>query len=332
MSTTNHLPMKLQLYYLAFVTVIAPLSAISQNCNFVLKDGSKFVSTAYSWTNPNLYDPKFQKLPDDKKDELISKYNSEVSSGKIPPASTYPLTFNVKKTSLAQGGDEYKLTVNVGGIDYSSYMICKNDTLTSYRNKDVVYVPDGKGGSLGFTIQGPQKLPLSLKVGDKLPSYEDISVLYPQNFNTTQKVYVTENYGSAGTALVEYQVAAKQTFALSSLALHFMFAEVTAEENIIISGEPYKAFVIESQSWNKGKMDVSFTTAYSDVNEWAKKGIDKMQANYDKMMKRKQYTNELGYMVTYQRLWFVPSIGIVKTESFDNFGGIAGGSDTTAIE
>jgi len=128
-------------------------SSFSQNCNLAIKDGSKLTLTAYSWTNPNLYDPKFQKLKDDKKDEQILAYNESVLSGKVAPASTYPMIFTVKKAAAEIGGDEYALTTSIAGKDYSAYVLCKNDTLYSYRNKGVVDLPDGKGGSLGLPFK-----------------------------------------------------------------------------------------------------------------------------------------------------------------------------------
>jgi hypothetical protein len=165
------------------VALLIGSSSFAQNCNLAIKDGSKITITAYSWTNPNLYDAKFQKVDGAKKDEQILAYNQSVLSGKLAPASTYPMTFMVKKGVAETGGDEYKLTTNIAGKEYSSYVLCRGDTLFSYRNKGVVDLPDGKGGSQGFTIQSPQILPVSLKIGDTLPSYEDISFLYPQTFD-----------------------------------------------------------------------------------------------------------------------------------------------------
>lgn len=316
-----------KLHLIAFVMMITSYTALSQDCNLAYKDGSKFTSTAYSWTNPHLYDPKFQKLKDDKKDELIDNYNNDVLSGKIPPASTYPMTFSVKKATLSTGGNEYTLTMNIGGKDYSSYLICKDDTMYSYRNKGVVELPDGKGGSLGFTIQSPSKIPLNIKVGDKLPSFSDLSFLNPITTETRTKYIQME-----GDYMVTYSLKALETLSFSSNTIHHMFAEVTGEEEITISGTKYKAYIIESEKWNKGKMDKSVVTAYSDVNEAFKKGMEKMQTKSDKMMIKKGVTNELGYTVSYLKEWFVPALGIVKTESYDNLGGIAGGSNTTELK
>lgn len=299
----------------------------AQDCNFAFKDGGKLTSTAYSWTNPYVYDPKFQKLKDEKKDELIASYNADVLSGKIAPSGTYPYTFTVKKNALASGATEYILTTNIAGKDYSSFLVCKGDTLFSYRNKGPVLLNDANGKELGFTIQDPQKMPLNLKVGDKLPTFNDISFLYPTTSETrTKYVQVVEDY------MVIYSLKALETLSFSSHTIHYMFAEVTGEEELVFAGTKYKAYTIESQTWTKGKMDMSVVTAYRDVNEACKKGMDKTMAKAEKMMVKKGVTNELGYMVSYLKEWYVPQLGIVKTETYDKFGGIAGGSLTTSIE
>lgn len=323
------------------VTIIAALfsgySAFSQNCNLAIKDGGKLTLTAYSWTNPNLYDPKFQKLKDDKKDEQILAYNQSVSSGSLAPASTYPMVYTIKKETAKSGGDEFTLTMTIAGKEYSSYGLCKNDTLYSYRNKGVVELPDGKGGSLGFAIQSPQILPVNLKVGDKLPTYEDINFLYPTSSEKRLKMVFTKvipetDTHYANTVWGTIEVDGRQTLTFSSRIIHYMYAEVTGEEEVTISGTKYKAYLIESETWNKGKMDVSYETNYKEVNDYYAKITEKGQKKFDKMMLRKGLTNELGFSVSYLKEWFVPSLGIVKSESYDNLGGIAGGMVVTGLE
>lgn len=321
----------------ALVIMFTSYSTFSQNCNLAIKDGSKLTLTFYSWTNPNLYDPKFQKLKDDKKDEQILAYNQSVLTGKIAPASTYPMTFTTKKTTSTNGGDEYIVTTTIAGKDYSGYALCKNDTLYSIRNKGVIYLLDGKGDSLGFSIQSPQILPTKMKVGDKLPTYDDISFLYPTSSEKRLKMVFTEvipetntHYASSIWGTIE--VNGRQTLTFSSRLIHYVNAEVTGEEEVTIGGVKYKAYIIESETWNKGKMDVSYETNFKEVDEYYAKLTEKGQKKFDKMMLRKGNTNELGFSVSYLKEWFVPTIGIVKSESYDNLGGIGGGMSITGIE
>jgi hypothetical protein len=47
-------------------------AGFSQNCVMALKDGGKMTIVLKSWVNPLLYDPKFLKAKEDKKDEQIA--------------------------------------------------------------------------------------------------------------------------------------------------------------------------------------------------------------------------------------------------------------------
>jgi hypothetical protein len=329
--------MKKTTYLMAIVLLFTSYTTFSQNCNLVIKDGSKLTLTFYSWTNPNLYDPKFQKLKQDKKDEQILAYNQSVLTGKLAPASASPMTFTTKKITSTTGGDEYIVTTTIAGKDYSGYALCKNDTLYSIRNKGVIYLLDAKGDSLGFTIQSPQILPTKMKVGDKLPTYEDISFVNPTASKQRLKMVYTKSIPEtdthyAGSVWGTVEVNGKQTLSFSSRMIHYVNAEVTGEEEVVISGTTYKAFIIESETWNKGKMDVSYETSYKDVNDYYAKLVEKGQKKFDKMMLRKGNTNELGFSVSYLKEWFVPTIGIVKSENYDNLGGIGGGMSITGIE
>src|SRR4051812_1567584 len=101
--------------------------SFSQDCNLIYKDGAKIKLLIKSWTNPLMGDMKFLKQKDEKRDEQIIKYNSDVAAGKIPPTSTYPLSYTVSK-AVIPAGDEYRLGVNIAGKDYFSFVVCKNDT------------------------------------------------------------------------------------------------------------------------------------------------------------------------------------------------------------
>ena len=80
----------------AFVTaLLVGTTAFSQNCNMVLKDGSKSTLTITTFTNPHLANTDFPDESDDKKTELISTYNADVMSGKIAPATNYQMVFNI---------------------------------------------------------------------------------------------------------------------------------------------------------------------------------------------------------------------------------------------
>jgi hypothetical protein len=324
------------------VAVSGSMSAYSQDCNIAIKDASKLAIEVYSWTNPNLYDPKFQKLSDDKKDEQVMNYNLQVSSGQLTPFSTTTIKYNVKKEQPKDGADQYTLTTNVAGKDYSSYVFCKSDSIFFYRNLGSVEMPDGKGGSMGFMIQGVQILPLKMKVGDKLSTYDDLMVLYPSTFDQTLKRTLLETtgrtvYGDPLASSVQYKlkqidVKVKETFNFSTHTVHYKNALVTAEEEVTVGGVQYKAYVISSETWTKPSMTVSYETADEAVKKSEKKTNEIIQESLTKTP-RKQSTNTLGYTVSYLKEWFIPQIGaIARTELYDAMGGIISRVSLSALE
>jgi hypothetical protein len=138
------------------------------------------------------------------------------------------------------------------------------------------------------------------------------------------------HYASSVWGTIE--VNGKQTLSFSSRMIHYMNAEVTGEDEITINGIKYKALIIESETWYKPKIDVSYESNYKDVNEYYAKMKAKGQKKLDKMMLRKGNTNELGFSISFLKEWYVPGIGIVKSETYDNLGGIGGGMSVTASE
>lgn len=317
-------------------------SAVSQNCNLAIKDGSKIALTSYSWVMPGLYDLKFQKLKEEQRDEKVLAFNETVSSGKLSPATTNPMIYVIKKEAPKDGADQYTMTVTVAGKDYTSYIFCKADSLFFYRRLGPIDMPDGKGGSIGFMLWGAQVLPLKLKVGDKLPTYDDMLVLYPQTIDATVKknVFNTVGHnviGDPAASSVRYNVSQvdvkiKETLHFSQHTVHYMNAIVTGEEEVNIGGVKYKAYIINSETWAKPKLDVDIETADKEVRKGARKAFEQAQEFLTKSPK-KQSTNSIGYTVTYLKEWFVPAIpGVVKSEIYDAYGSIAATVSVTSVQ
>jgi hypothetical protein len=341
-------------------TILLSVTVISQNCGQGIKDGGKLTLVIQSWANPLLQEGKFLKAKDEKKDEQIAAYNTDVQSGKIAAASNYPMSFLFKKSTV-KGLDEYTMTTTISGVDYSSYLFCNHDTLYQFRNLGVVRIGTAEN-PVGETVQGAQILPTNMKVGDVLPTFQDYSFLYPQTMDATVKIrtsagfrmssdlkdgtYISSSTGSFTNGLhyentpheifKQVPVNVKETFSFSGHTINYVHALVKSEEQVTISGVSYKAFVIESETWNNTKMtadyksvDKKFTTEQisADIASQDKKVEKKMERQALKI----GYLNELGYNVTYKKEWFVPAIGIVKTIAFDTFGGISTIMTTTEL-
>ena len=330
--------------------------SIAQNCAMAIKDGAKSTILFQSFTNPLAADPKFMKAKDEQKQLQIDAYNAQVMSGTLAPASTTSMQFSIAKKDIPTGV-EYKIGYKVGEVTYYSHVACSNDTIYSFRNREPIMVGTADN-PLGYSLQGPTVYPMNMKVGDILPVCEDLGFLFPtstdmmvkksvfSHMNTTSSsengFYVDSYTGQSGVGpytktktsavfkLIDVQV--RQTLSFSSHAYQNMNAHITGEEQVTVGGVAYKAFVIESESWSKMKMDVSYDSEDAAVNKEQEAFALKVQNKMAKQAMRKQFTNKLGYMVSYSKTWFVPQLGsAVKSIAYDMHGGISSIMTTTEV-
>lgn len=344
------------------IAMLTGANTFSQNCDMALKEGGKMTILIQSWVDPLLFDPKFLKAKEDKKDEQIAAFNADVMANKVALASNTPMYFKITKGDV-KGWNEYTLTTTASGIDYSGYLFCNHDTVYQYRDRGIVTI--GKAENpVGEAIHGVQRLPVTMKVGDVLQPYQDYSFIYPQTMDASVKhkvsdgLRVSRDYKSSGSfinsetgqfengphidiSLKEVfklvDVALKQTFSFSSHTINYVNAKVTAEEQVTISGVNYKAFIIESETWISNDMSATYESVDKKfTNEQLKSDIAAEDKKVEKKMARQSlkmgYTNSLGYNVTYKKEWFVPQIGIVKTAAFDTYGGISSLMTTTELQ
>lgn len=341
--------------------IVLGVSTQAQQCGQAIKDGGKLTLVIQSWTNPLLADSKFLKSKEEKKDEQIAAYNADVQSGKIPPASNYPMSFTFKKGNV-DGWDQFKLTTTIAGTDYSSYLFCNQDTLYQFRNLGVVRIGTAEN-PVGETFQGAQKLPTTMKVGDVLPPFQDFGMLYEQKMDNTVKIRVSdgfktynkigfgdfrdandgnkEKYGLNTTptpyeVFKQVPVDIKEKFTFSMHTINYAHSLVKSEEQVTVSGISYKAFVIESETWNNAAMSVDYQSADKkftteqlmlQITDIDKRGSKRLERQALKM----GYINEAGYNVTFKKEWFVPELGIVKTIAYDTYGGISTVMTTTEL-
>lgn len=335
------------------------MQAYSQDCPLLLKDGNKLKLKVRTYSNSLVYDQKFQKeKKEDKKNEMVAAFNKEIESGAKAPANVTDIIYTAKGGKASDGNLAYMLTTTIAGTDYSSYIVCSGDTLYLSRNVGPVEMPDGKGGIYGHTIQGVQKLPLKLKVGDVLPSYSDISVIYPSTTDITVKKQVFSHYTSntskefgfytdsrtnvqgfgsylktsSQAVYNSIDVNVRKTVSGSGHAVNYAVAMVTAEEDVTVNGKKYRAYVIDSEKWLKVTLTEDFATADESVAREQKAQSEKIKDGLGKFMTKKGYTNSLGYVVTYIREWYVPEIGVVRTVAYDTFGVIANETVLTGLE
>ena len=342
MTRTSHV------LFASLLALVPGSLAIAQTCQLAIPENGTSTLSIRTFAGPMMTDPKFMKLKDEKKDAAVAAFNAGVAAGTIAPASNTDMVFNIKK-AVVEAGDEYTVSYNVGGVDYASYVVCKDDTLYIARNRGVMMVGPADN-PIGFTIQGIQKVPVHLKVGDVLEPYEDASFLFPTSTDITVKKSVfshmststTDGFGFATDSRTGEQgfgqytktttsavyknidVAVRQTLSFSSHSIQGMNTVVTGTEEVTVAGVKYTAYIIESESWSKGALTTTYESADEAVNRQQEAFAAKIQAKQERLMLKKGFTNELGYMVMYGKTWFVPQLGGgVIIESYDLTGAIS---------
>lgn len=332
---------------IAIATVFSGSPAFSQNCKMGIKDGSKLTLQITTFSNSQ------------KKDEKVAAFNVDALAGKIKPETHYDMVFIIKKKELIDA-DEYALGYTVGGVEYFSYVVCRNDTIYSCRNRGVVKIGTAED-PIGYTIQGIQTLPMNLKIGDVLPTYEDFGFLFPTSADVTLKKRVFSHYEKQGShsdfgfftdtqtgksgfgsynktpadkaVYKTIDVEARKTISLTSHSIQGVNQRVTGEEEVTVSGVKYKAYIIEAESWSKSNFNTQYESLDEELNAAQSEADKKIGVKMEKLMTRRKFTNKLGYMVMYSTAWFVPELGTnVKSISYDLFGGISTIMTTTKLE
>ncbi len=313
--------------------LLISLTAFSQPCNLALKDGGKMITTVTTYTNLLPYDPKFTKeKKQEKKDAMIGAFNADVLSGKVAAATTSEATSVLSKATVA-GTDKYKITTVMGKYTFNYYLDCRNDTIFTYLHSGSVPIGFDTLNPDGYRIEGPMVLPMNVKTGDVIPSYDDITIGFPAAMDKKVKHRLFLGSHTSGNHIYSHyktiDVKVRQTLTYSGHIIHHVNALITGEEEFTISGKKYSAYIVESEGWTKATIIADYETANAQVK--------KEQYAFAKKMGTegfvpKGWTNELGYVVSNMKEWYVPQIGIVKYEAYDLNGAIFMISTVTGLE
>lgn len=247
-------------------------------------------------------------------------------------------------------------------------MECRNDTLLLYRNKGVMVMEENVPVNannpnaykswdkfnltkkvIGIGSQGAAIYPNQLKVGDRLPIYEDIYISIPTSWDDQISHNVVAGYkkvtssyygygrgvdskGRAASGIGTWESSsmkavyktiktdAKVTISSSIYILHHLFATVTATEDIQIGKDTYKVFVVESQRWTKNNEETNWESQNESLNANMTQWESEFKERINKKFAKKGITNDLGFTVEHVTEWFVPGIGVVQFESVDSNG------------
>jgi hypothetical protein len=322
-----------------------------------LQDGSTLGLNVISYPNtPMMADPtKWVKMKEEKKDLAVEEYNIKVLAGAIT-GTPYRYDYKVVRAK-GEGSERAALTTVISGKSYTFLLACNNDTMFFTRNDGPIYLID-KGDTLGVTIQGVQPYPNKLKVGDALPTYEDVSLMVPKKrtFNVQEKVFShsststssAQGFGydaEAGkfgvgtvttTTTTNYynniDVQVRETIKTSMYWLHNAVSQVIGEEEVTLGGEKVKAYIVDSETWIKSNSDASYESTRQSAANAQEAFYKKVAGKMAKMSKKMGFTNADGYMVMPKTEWFVPGRGVVKVVNYEMSGAISAISKAADLE
>lgn len=315
----------------------------AQKCT-IYEPGQVYKSSMKSWfcTQPMM--PEWAKMKPAQKEKFVDEYNKNAELGTEKPSyeGSFETTVNEVIPEKDGTGETVVLTTPIAGVDYVGKTICKGDTMHFIRGERFSFTV-ANGDTTGYAITGVQTIPNNLKVGDILPMYEDYSSTLPYTHEWTQKVKqitgyerVTKTYEGQALDSYDHKIKYGKVTETKSEAIwedvtvnlkmesqfvmqvkYFINANVVREEELTVNGTKYKAYVIESQKWMKGANE---GTVKAD-NKAFQKGFDRISKRIakksNKEIAKMGFQNEQGYMVTFLTDWFIPGIGIVKSQGYD---------------
>jgi len=341
-----------------FIAAILFIAGLSINANaqcFKVQKGQNVTSVTNTYDNllPATV-KKWAKLKPTEREELILAQNKEYESGAKMPSSVYKSNFTITNFVENEVISAYTIEESAGVFEYKTTNYCIDDTLYFVRNKDVIY-SILKGDTVGYGLQGIQKIPVNIKVGDILPSYRDFGMTKPktstitasEKVNTGRTETVTkirsgyfQDSETGEHGIGTYKETTKKAIyetiyhdvematSLNFLTINYFTAVVTGEEEIKIGDKTMNAFVIESENWIKSTFIQDFQAENNKIEEQQRVKAEKLKEKMDKQVLKIGYTNEDGYTVIYKTEWFVPGYGIVAAETYDIYGGIQSKTQT----
>jgi len=290
---------------------------------------------------------KWDKMDEAQRSQHVEELNKRIEAGEVQPWMNVTSNLQIIDVNNTTPIGSYTVKAIDGTYEYQTTNYCAYDTMHLVRNADVVYSIND-GDTLGLAVQGVQRIPNKLKVGDKLPSYRDYMITIPETWTNTVKEsvksfsyttsknqigWMQDSY-SGDFSFGEFKVTerhdvyttishkVKVTQNIQGSIIHYFVAKVTGEETIQLGAKSYPAFIIESESWSKGGLVVDYDAENERIEQQQQAAFEKLQAKAAKFSQRSGYTNDLGYVVKYLKEWFVPGMGIVKNEIHDQYGAI----------
>ncbi len=334
MPLKNYIPFFTRPLLLFSATLLFNTGSHAQTC-IDYKKGDKI--TMEITTYPLIHDKVgtgFYTMKPKKKVEAAEEYANELNSGKVKPASTYPMEYTV--SDIAANG-EYELSTTIAGQVYKSYLNCTDNNLYIIRVKGAMQPTVYNGETLGFSTKGIQVVPKNIKVGDVTPGYVDESILTYDKSDIQKTSFAigdadySPTSGTMSTSTYTGYVQAKVNYSVKGKVLVlYQGGIVYGEENLTISGKQYHCFKVRTEIWTKNdtKADTKYELdnwfgdaafnkqVHSQIMAAAAKANERVKANMDDMLG----ANKAGYIVSYKEEWINPTLGVLKSNNYDQWG------------
>ena len=159
-----------------------PIVLFAQDC-WKLAEGQSFKMRSQTWANtlPTTVKKWDKKKPEDRA-LLVREYNTKIGSGAIAPWMDMESNFKITDVSVEDGVESLSLEAFESSYEYATTNFCYQDTMYLVRNAQVLWRVH-QGDTLGLAVQGIQRIPLNLHIGDNLPVYKDYSITLPETWN-----------------------------------------------------------------------------------------------------------------------------------------------------
>ncbi len=282
-----------------------------------LREGMSINVLSRSWENTLPADPKFAKASKTTREDMMAARNEGITSGQTESKRNFD-TYSLSKEHSPDGRDNFKCAAMIIGREQAVHFSLSRDTFYIYRSPGIS--PAGsEGNKTLFVFEGQQKIPFNLQLNEALPVYEDLKGSSP---NKQIVNGLEENGGTVWTyhPLHDAAPGLLNTATITNQVFYNVDAKVSRTDEFNLDGKIYNAYVIESETWTRPALNMSFEESRKELLK-AENKITR-QANPKLLKGKTGITNEAGYTTGFREEWFVPELGIVKTREYDQYGGI----------
>lgn len=324
------------------------LSATAQQKGFTVKEGQKLkVHTENFFVSLNEDDKKKMKKMKDPADKAkyINEINQIYLSGQKKNTFGFKVAADmlVEKVDKGEFGERMVTTMEAGGRKYRFVSAYKNDTFYFSRNSNPVFSVY-QGDTIGFGIQGIKEIPANIQSGISLKRYYDYGVIFDKAVDVTLKKSVFSHMASKTTlerntfgldsrtgqfgfgdfrvtkthaVYNTIDIAARQHLEGNSYTINYAVSDVGEKQPVTVHGKTYQAYVITSEQWVKSEAKFVFESEDKAVQKNTNTEAEKLASKARETQIKEGGLNSEGYVVTKYKEFYVPGVGVVRTELYE---------------